>query len=82
MPNVPGIPSPQGLPQYSANAPAEAFGGGSIISDAQRAAGKLGTAVDKYAAEEGRKANESALTGLDLEASHEQTRIEIQAKKM
>lgn len=76
-----GIPS-QSLPQFSPNAPAEAFGGGSAEQSINQSFGKIGNVVEDYAAVQARKANEMAMTGLDLEASKQQTRIELAAKQM
>lgn len=79
---VGGLPGTPAIPQLNGNAPAEAFGGGPAGAAISQSADKLGSMVDQYTAEAAKHANDSAMTGLDLEASREQTRIELAAKKM
>lgn len=79
---VGAIPSAPGGPQFSTSVPAEATGGGAAGQAIDSFGDKAGDVVDQYAAEEAKKANETAMTGLDLQASQAQTRIELAAKKM
>lgn len=66
--------------QVSGNAPIEAFGGGQqgITEAANKLAGTAGDVYEKIRDQ----ANKSALTGLDLKLSSEQTRVELEVKKM
>lgn len=75
-------PGPAPFQQYNGSAPAEAFGGGAAGASLGKSFQGLGQTVEGAAEKIQRRANDSALEGLDLEASQEQTRIEIEAKKL
>lgn len=79
---VGAIPSAPGGDQFSTSVPAEATGGGAAGQAIDSFGDKAADVVDQYAAEQAKKANETAMTGLDLQASQAQTRIELAAKKM
>lgn len=68
------------LPSLPESAPREAFGGGeqAIIEGANKLAETGSQIIQKFQ----QRADDSAIEGLDLEASKEQTRIEIAAKNL
>ncbi len=87
---MPNIPQAQrqveigALPaaRTTVDAPLEAFGGGQSAQTLAQSGKQLATTAFDIYKEAKQKADESYVTGLDLEASKEQTRIEVAIKNM